>query len=792
MNDLRFALRQLRKNPGFTALAVVSLALGIGLNSTVFSALDAAFLRPMTFQDPDTIIRIEAPAFSYPDYADLRGQCQTLAGVVAVSRHAAILRRQEDSETLPNEVVSPNYFSVLRVGAAVGRVFSENDPQLRSEPLVVLSYGLWRSRFGGDPAIVGRSLMLNGQSYSVLGVAQKGYCGVNRFPKAELWLCAERDPTLQQLRTYRDFALLGRRAPTASAAQVQSEVEGIVGRLGLKDAATGRPERVLVFSEAESTMDHGGKLAILVMGCVGLVLLVACANVSSMLLARNEERQREIAVRLALGASRWRLLQQLLVEGLWLAVLGAGVGLLLTTWARGGLLALVPANFLQFAPELRVDHRVFGLTVALAFLTTLASGLAPAWRAGRVDCATVLKGGTTPLGRGWRRLGGRNALVVGQLAVSVVFLVTAGLLVRGFLRGLALDLGFEKKDMLQVLIAPEMGGAEAQPYFSQLMDRVAALPGVKQASVALRAPLSLSGGGATQKVFLPGDDASGNAEGRVVGFNIVEANFFKTLGVRLAQGRFFDPRDDASSARVAIISEAMARRYWPGQDPLGQSIRVGSPQSPPTEIVGIARDVVRNQIGEVAEPFIYLPFRQHTWGEMTLLVETRGDPGAVLGLVRQEMRRLNASIVPVFVDTQKQLIRTALFPQWATAWLLGGLGSLAFALAVAGLYGVISYSVAQRTREIGIRTALGARPADTVRLILRQGVSLALIGVGIGLPVAFALGRVLQALLLGLSPADPATFLGASLLVIGVAALAGYLPARRAAKVDPMVALRAE
>lgn len=770
-------------------MAVLSLAVGIGLNSAVFSALDAAFLRPMPFQDPETIMRVEAPAFSYPDYRDLSSQCRSLSAVVAVSRHAALWRRQDGSETLPNEVVSANYFSALKVGALMGSVFSEQDPRLREEALVVISHSLWRTRFGADPAIVGQSIVLNGQIYTVLGVAQKGYQGVNRFPKAELWLCAERERQMRDNRQYRDFALLGRRAPGASAAQVRAEIETLVSGLGLKDARTGQPERVLVFSERESTMDHGGKLSLLVMVVVGLVLLVACANVSSMLLARNEERRREIAVRLALGVGRRRLTRQLLVESLVLAILGAGCGVLLTGWAKGLLLAVLPAVYLQFAPELRLDHRVLGLTVSLTLLATLVFGLAPAWRAGKTDLATALKAGG---GSRWSRLRGRNLLVVGQLAVSVVFLVSAGLLVKGFVRGLAVDVGFEKKDLLHVLVSAEMAQVDRQAYFRQLTERVGALPGVKQVSLALRPPLGVWGGGAAQRVFLPEDEASGNLEGRALGFNIVETNFFQTMGIGLARGRYFDGRDAASGAPVVIISEAMARRYWPGQDPLGRSVRIGTPQSPPAEIVGIVRDVARNQIGETPEPFLYLPFGQRMWGEMTLLVETQGDPGPLTGLVRSEMRSLNPEIVPLFVDTQKEVIRGALLPQRAAAWLSGALGSLAFVMAAAGLYGVVSYSVARRTHEIGVRAALGARPADTMRVFLRQGILLALVGLVVGLPMALALGWIMQSLLLGLSPADPLTLLGSSALVVGVAALACYVPARRATKVDPMVALRAE
>ena len=792
LKDVRFGLRMLVKRPGFTAMAVMSLAVGIGLNSTLFSLLDAAFLRPIPFKDPEKIVRVNSPLFCYPDYRELSAQCHSLSGVVAVTEHNGALRKQEGVEMVQGELVSPNYFSVLGIGAAVGNVFSEQDSRLRSDPVAVVSYRLWQRLFNGDSAIVGKTIQLDGRDFTILGVVQKGYSGVRNPIKKDVWVPAQTAPRMLEDREDRVFSLLGRRAPTVSQAQVQAEVETFVNRLGLKDPSTGRPERVVVWSETQSKMDRGGKMSVFVMMLAGLVLLIACANVSGMLLARNEERRREMAVRLALGAGRWRLMRQLLIESLLLATLAAVCGLLLTAWGKGALLALFPPSLLQYAPEPRLDYRVVGLTLVLIVLVTIVFGLAPAWRAAKTNLATILKGEAALGGSGVRRLRGRNALVVGQIAVSVAFLVTAGLFVRGFQRGLAMDLGFPEREMLYLFVDPALDGVQSRPYFGQLTERVRALSGVNQVSLASRAPLSLAGGNGTQKVFLPGDETLANAEGRAAGYEVVETNFFQTMGIRLQRGRSFDKRDDESGARVVIISEGMARRYWPGEDPLGRPIRLGSPQAPPVEIVGVARDVVRNKIGEVPEPFLYLPFGQHIPGAMTLLVETKGNASAVPGLIRREMRLLNDKVLPLLVQTEKETVRIALWAQWTLAWLMAGLGLAAFALAAAGLYGLVSYSVARRTHEIGIRMALGAQTGDTLRMILRQGLVLALLGLGIGLPAAFLLGRVLQGMLFGLSPADPATILGSSLLVIAVAVLAGYFPARRAIRIDPMTALRCE
>ena len=799
LKDIRFGLRMIAKNRSFTAMAVLSLAIGIGLNTTIFSVLDGVFLRPMGFKDSATIVRISEPDFfSYPHYRELSGQCRSLSGVVARRGERCFLRSREGREQVDAEIVSPNYFSVLKVGAAVGDVFSERDPRLRNDPVVVISYELWQSHFGGDPAIVGKAIDLVDdtakdlrRSFIVLGVVQKGYKGSRTsWDNIEIWFPPR--PEDWENRKAGDFSLLGRLAPGASEAQAQAEVEAIVRRLDLRNDKTGQPEQVSVMTEAHS--NRGVQvLSMLIMALAGLVLLVACANVSSLLLARHEERRHEIAMRLALGADRWRLIRQLLVESLLLATLGAGFGLVLTAWAKNAVLALLPGEWLHF--EFRLDDRVLGFAVALTLLATLAFGLAPAWRASRTDLALILKGEIPLGGKRWRRFRGRNTLVVGQLAVSVFFLVTAGLLLRAFLGANAAGFGFARKPMLQVTIGLNRETGLTHPFsWAQLMERVRGLPGVKQVSMATKVLSFLSDSGDAQrkaKVFLSGGDAAANTEGLDIDFNCVATNFFEVMGIPLLRGRCFEGRDDPSGASVVIISEAMARRYWPGTDPIGQTVRLRKESAPPAEIIGIVRDIVHTRIGEIPEPIIYMPLSEKIGGGI-LLVEMKGDPVAVASAIRREMRMLEEDVELVLMETQKQAIRFAMFPQWIGAWLSGVLGLLAFTLSAAGLYGVISHSVARRTHEIGVRMALGAQTGDVLRMILRQGLVLALAGLAMGLPAAFALGWIGQSALFGLSPADPITFLGSSILVIGVALSACYFPARRAAKIDPMVALRYE
>jgi putative ABC transport system permease protein len=775
--DIRYGWRMLAKSPGFTAVAVLSLAVGMGVNAAVFSALNAALLRPLGFKDPQTVVRLRGSGLCYADYRELSRQCRSIPQLAAVSRHGANLRGSDDVEMMVTEVVSPNYFSVLGIHAAAGAVFAEGDPRLGDDKLVVISHRLWQRRFGGDRAIAGRTILLDDGVHTVLGVAQRDYYGINSTFGADLWFV----PASFTMESREEsFELLGRRAPAASLTESQAEVDTIVNRLGLKNPYTGRPTRIVVRAETQSGREV---LVTLVMAIVGLVLLVACANVSSMLLARNEERWREMAMRLALGAGRWRIIRQLLAEGLLLSALGVIPGLLLTAWANGALPALVPPNLLLFLPKPHIDHRVLAVTGLLALLATIVSGLAPAWRAGGTDLSTILKGEMALGSKGWSRLRGRNVLVVGQLIVSVVFLVTAAFLVRALVRCNAIDLGFEKKPVLQLLLPGP--GQRSQ----ELLERIGAIPGVHQATLAFRAPLALTGGGAVQKVFLPEGPSAGDAAGQAIGFNIVAPNYFQMMGIRLLRGRPFEEKD---GSRVVIISEAMARRWWPQGDPIGRLIRVGRPSAAPVEIIGVVRDVVRNEIGETPEPFIYIPLSDNGGGEMTLLVETKGEASAVLALVRRELRSFDERLEPFMVDTQEQTIRVALLPQWAAAWIFGVLGLLAFAMSAAGLYGVVAYSVARRTHEIGVRVALGAQASDTMKMILRQGLVLALSGLAAGLPLAYAAGKLLQSGVYGMNPFDPGVFLAASVLVIGVVLSASFFPARRAMRIDPMVALRCE
>jgi predicted permease len=789
-SDFKYAFRQLAKSPGFTAVAVLSLAAGFGVNSTVFSALDAAWLRSLPFKDADEIVRVQ-PQLSFPEYRELRASMPSLAGLVAVGRHVALVGGPGDSEQFTCDVVSQNYFSVLGIAPVAGRLFSEKSGGSPGEQTVVISYGLWQRRFGGDPSLVGQTITVDRRLVTVLGVAAKGFSGDRRIPVCDLWRTAESRGNGSD-RTVRDFELLGRLGPGATTAQAQDQVAIALARIAPDAPKLADGRRALVQSETANTRARGAG-GLLVMSVVGLVLIVACANVACLLLARNEERRREIAVRLALGAGRWRLMRQFLVEGAMLSLLGAAAGLLLTIWSIDLVPLLLQPMMFSHLVDLRVDGRVVGLTLGLSCFATIAFGLFPAWRATRVDVGPLLKSDTSPVLGPSRWFTMRNALVTGQVAVALIFLALAALFARGFGNGQRSDFGFTQKNLLCALVELN-GGREGIDDCDQLQERVRALPGVRAVGAGTWVPFALSGGGASMHVVPPGDTASGGAQGQPVLSVSVEPGYFATLGIRLIRGRDFTARDDGAATRVVIVSESIAKRFWPGEDPLGKIFRAGNHDLTPREVVGVAHDLT-DPMGSGAAPAacLYLPLRQEPQSEVRLLIATQENgPAGLAGLVRDEVRRFKDRIVLLDLTTMNAQLRFALFLQWVGAWLGGVLGLLAFVLAVSGLYGVVAYAVSRRTREIGIRMALGARPVDALWLVLRQGLALGLAGICVGLPVAAAAGFALSRALFGIEPADPVALAGASFLVVGVALLASYFPARRATRVDPVTALRAE
>jgi putative ABC transport system permease protein len=801
VQDVRYGIRMLAKNPGFTAVAVLTLALGIGANTAIFSVIDGVFLRSLAVEHPDQLVLMytmrqgQSLSPSYADYLDLCRQNTSFSGVIGSAGHLALLNIAGETRIVGLRLVSDNYFSVLGISAAVGRTFvAGEDWRSYKAPPVVINHGLWQTRFAGDPNIVGRTIVLNGRHLVVLGVAPQSFGGMERGLLAgeEVWLPITAWISKGDLenRAYREgFELLGRLRPGVSMEKVRAELDTIARRLSDAFPATDNGITFVAKAEAER-LNSEEVLAptLLGLGGVGLVLLICCSNVSGMMLARAEARRRQTAVRLALGARRGRLLRQLLTESTLLALPGAGLGLILTFW----ILRLPPVLMPPIAPSLirfdfHVDVRVLAYTLVISLLSAVISGLAPALHASRTDLLSILRAeeGTTVHPRSW--LSARNLLVAGQVALSLTLLIVAGLFMKRLVLSQRINPGFDTSKKL--LIVTLSSSARTQGFFLPEVERIRSLPGVKRASYAMRMLLSEFGGGASCTVSIPGVEPPPGQKSFAIKFNSVGRDYFQTVGARILRGRAFDSREEALTNRSVIISDSMARRFWPNTDPIGRSIVVEGSEY---QIIGLVQDGRIADIHEALEPYIYFPFAQKRTGDAAIIVETSGDPRQLVAAVKHEIRAVDENVIFVSVHTLKELMAWALWFDRIFFFFTGALGCLGIFLAGVGLYGVVAYLAGRRTHEIGIRMALGARRQDVLALVLKQGLRPALIGVFVGAVAAAALARLISSMLYGVRSTDPAVFLGGSVLVLAVALFASYIPARRATKVDPMEALRYE
>ncbi|HVG29683.1 MAG TPA: ABC transporter permease [Pyrinomonadaceae bacterium] len=815
LQDLRYAVRVFLKSPGFTLAAVLAVALGVGANTTVFSFVNAILLRPIVgVSDPERLAEVYTSdyssglygATSYPDYVDFRDQTDAFEGLAAYQETVASFTAAGDDvpERARGVYVTGNYFDVLGVKPAAGRLFKpQDDERAGAHPLVVISHDLWRRRFDSNAGIVGSPVSLDSLPYTVVGVAAQSYHGMRLGESApDFWIpmaqMPERDLTS---RGSRGLELIGRLKAGATPEGAQGQLQSVAARLAAAYPDTNRgtlerPNEARPISvEPAALVGPGARKTLravsgLLLAVVGLVLLIACANVANLLLARASTRRREIAIRLALGASRARLVRQLITESLALSLAGGAVGLVISLWTADLLPGFFPAEETALL-DLSVDSRVLIFTLGVSLLTGFVFGLAPAIHSSRPDLVSALKDDSSGALAGLRRFGLRNALVIAQVALSLVLLVAAGLFLRSLRNAVNFDPGFDSNNLL--LASLEMRGREltkeqgAQLY-AQLQERVSHLPGVRAASFTRVTPIS--GGGQRRGTTIEGYQPRPN-EDTELNTNVIGLNFFQTMGIPVVAGRDFDARDTAKSQPVVVVNEEFARRYYGGQSAVGRRLRTDS-EGPFAEIVGVARDAKYRDLRERPLPFIYIPMGQEYQQGMTLAVRTEGDPLSVAPAVRSVMQQLNKSLPLYNVKTMRSHVRAALAVDRMFAVLLGVFGGAALLLAGVGVYGVMSYAVAHRTREIGIRMALGAKPRDVLRLVVGQGMTLILIGGAIGLALAFALSRVVSGLLFNLSATDPLTFAGVTLLLGSAALLACYLPARRAAKVDPMIALRHE
>jgi len=799
--DLVYGLRVLRRNPGFSLVAVFTLALGIGANTALFSITNAVVFRPLPYPEPERLVTVwecsakseEARVIVSPaNYLDWREQARSFEEMGAYTEDFYNLSEEAARpERVAGANVTPSLFRALGVRAVAGRVFTPEEAVPGTPTVVMLSYGLWQRRFGGDPNVVGKTVKLNGPEYIVVGVLPPDFIISPRH--YEVFRALSFDETEKANRRGRYLTVIARMRPGVTAEQARAEMNALGLALARQypDENAGRSATTDPLNRTITWNTRNTLLTLL--GAVGFVLLIACANVANLLLGQAAGRRREMAVRAALGASRLRLVRQMLTESLTLSLAGGLAGLLLAKWGVRLLVALSPAS-LPRAEEAGLDARVLAFTLLVSLLTGVAFGLVPAIQASRVELTEALKSGARGAGGG-RPGFARGTLVAAEVALSLVLLVGAGLLVKSFVRLTEVNLGFDPTHVVAADISlpyryntPEKRAG----FYHELLTRVSALPGVSSAAVAQSVPLSGEEHGGRFKVVgrEPGPDGGDGGYGSI--YHRVSADYFKTFGVRLLKGRGLTERDTATAPAVALVSETLARKVFPGEDPLGKQIVLTNAPERPREIVGVVSDT--RYVGPQREPFseIYVSYLDDSWHHMSLAVRAGGDPAALVNAVREQLAALDADVPLANVKEMNEYVKDSFGPQRFSALLFTLFAAAALLLAALGVYGVISNTVARRTHEIGIRVALGARGRDVLRLVVGQGMRPVLLGLLAGLAGAFALTRLLESLLYGVSALDPSVFAGVSLLLAAAALCACYLPARRATRVDPSAALRHE
>jgi macrolide transport system ATP-binding/permease protein len=810
--DLRFGVRMLLKSKGFTAVAVLSLALGIGANTAIFSVANTILLQPLPIKDAERIVDVRSytpreakvSAFSYPDYFDLRKLTGNTVDLFAISGVSAVLgtsdamghaTAENEAEEVRGLLVSGTYFSALGGNALLGRTLKlEDDQAAGAHPVVVLSHGFWQRRFGALPNVVGQTILLNARAFTIVGVAEPNFHGVDR-EAPDVWaplLMRDQFNAGDNLLSQRNtiwLNVMGRLQPGVSRQQAEAALE-----LAFSQMKSGRPEFVrnlqikLYSASLLSPNDRRiiTPVASVALGAVTLVMLIACLNVAGLMLARMAARQREIAVRLSIGASRGRLLRQLFTESLLLAGVSGLAGLLISRWAAQAL--SVPLE--EFAPRgIGLDWRVIAYTMGVSVLTAVVVGLLPAWQTTRFNLIQALKQEAAGFNQRSARVRLRSMLVVGQIAISLVLLASAGLFARALMRAMTIDPGFETNNLsfvefnFQSFVFDETRAAQFQ---SDLQERLVALPMVKDVVWVAVVPL---GGSSRDSSYGPDGRKPLDGEPRVsAANNVVSPNYFAALGIPLLYGRTFSESEIRSETAVVVINEALARRHWSGENPIGKYLWIGDRAR---EIIGVAKDTRNTRLNVADEPYFYLPAPLRNRLGLQLLVKSDADPGALAETLRTTIRSL-APKLNIEINSLADEMKEAYGPLRLGTTVAGLFGVLALALAAMGLYGVMAFMVGQRTREIGVRMALGAQSADVVRLMLRQGLRLVIIGVALGLAISVAATRVIAAALYGVSPTDPLTFSVITLLLGMVASLACWIPARWATKVDPLQVLRRE
>ena len=806
LQDVRYAVRTLLKSLGFAAVAVLALALGIGANTAIFSVVKAVLLSPLPYPEPERLVWVresnpgadipDEPA-SAPNYNDWRTQVRSFDGLAAYANTALTLTDGGggEPERIPAVSTSANFFQVVGVAPALGRGFLPEEETAGKNRVVVLSHGLWQRRFGASPQALGQTITLGGNAYTVVGVAPADFKSPVRGPKApEMWVPIAFNFN-QNVRRSDYLNVIGRLRAGATIGQAQAELAGVAARLEQEYPATNAGWTVTTQPLHERVVGNVRQALWVLMGVVGFLLLIACANVANLLLARAAARRQELAVRSALGAGRGRLVRQLLTESLLLGIAGGGLGLILAAWGVELLVALSPGNIPRLE-EAGLDARVLAFTFGVSVLTGVVFGLLPALSASKTDLAESLKEGGSrgpTAGQGARRL--RSSLVIAEIAITAVLLACAGLMIRSFNAIQSVDPGFRPERVLTFEFSLPSAKYKDEPqiaaFYEQLTARAAALPGVERAALVDSLPL---GGGADVLSFvIEGRPELPPEKVQDAMFSTATPDYFDVLGIGHVRGERLTERHRDGVPDVGVINETMARKFWPDEDPIGKRVNLGDPaRAPWITVIGVVKDARSSGLDKEPYAQMYLPALQFRQRTMTFVARTSADPATLVPALRRELGALDQDLPLYNVRTMEQVLAESVARRRFQMILIAAFAGVGLLLAAVGIYGVISYTVTQRSHEIGVRMALGARASDILKLVVGQGLGLTLAGVGLGLAGSFALTRVLSSLLYGVTATDPLTFACVSLAMLGVALLACLIPARRATKVDPMVALRYE